>query len=179
MKVFGHNVQTSLPIFVADLSEMQELDQARKAVDELRKAYPTIESNVKSVYTSPFDSHTKNENLLPLSRLVCKAASFLTENAMGQRLEFEIMNCWVSVYERGDHTISHNHWPSLFSVVVYLEADDNSSPLVFENQIPIKVQKNQMVMFPGWILHNVPKTESSRIIVAYNLTAVFDIKKTY
>lgn len=173
MKFFGNNVKSELPIFAVDFQNRPELDTARLAVIEIQKTTPGIESNVKSVYTSPYDSHLRNDNLVPLSKLVCQSAAFVTENALGQKLDFDIINCWVSIYQKGDFTINHNHWPSLFSAVVYLEASEKSAPLIFENEISVPAIRNNMILFPGWIKHSVPPTEEERVIVAYNLTAIF------
>ena len=66
------SVETSLPIFWTDLSHLTEqLTLARQAIDELRETNPeTVESNVKSVYMSPWKSHRINDKLLPISEIV-------------------------------------------------------------------------------------------------------------
>ena len=71
-----------MPIFWADLSDKPEqLLMARQAIDELRVSHPdSVQSNVKSVYMSPWKSHQLNAKLVP----ICQ--SWLTQ-AMEQAMQ--------------------------------------------------------------------------------------------
>ena len=61
-------VETTMPIFWADLSHLPEhLLMARQAIDELRVSHPdSVQSNVRSVYMSPCKSHQLNAKLVPI-----------------------------------------------------------------------------------------------------------------
>jgi hypothetical protein len=175
MNIKGHKISVEVPYFTIDLSgHSYELDMARKAVNELRATEPGIDSNVKSVYASPYDSHKRNDKLQPLCRLVTKICGFVTENALGQKLDFSVVNCWTAVYEKNDFTVMHTHWPVLFSAVIYLESDEDSSPLILGNQINVPATKDTMVIFPGWLEHEVCETPTQRVVIAMNLATVFD-----
>jgi len=174
MNIQGHKISVSLPYFTIDLSKYQkELDLAREAIYELQKNHRHTESNLKNFYTSPYDSHLKSDKLHPLCTLVIKLAGFITENALGQKLDFTILNCWGSIYNPGDYAVIHNHWPSFFSGVVYLDADEQSSPLILDNQLCVKAKKSHMTLFPGWVDHEVPPTKSQRVIIAFNFHTDF------
>jgi hypothetical protein len=175
MNIKGHKISVEVPYFTIDLSEYEhELNLARAAVEELQATEPSIDSNVKSIYTSPYDSHKRNDKLLPLCQLVTKICGFVTKNALGRKIEFSIVNCWTSIYEPGDFTNPHTHWPSLFGVVIYLESDEDSSPLILENQMNVPATKNSMVILPGWVEHEVCETPTKRVVIAMNLAVLFD-----
>jgi hypothetical protein len=179
MNIKGHKISVEVPYFTIDLSEYNyELDMARKAVEELQVNEPGIESNVKSIYVSPYNSHMRNDKLHPLCRLVTKICEFITENALGQKLEFSVTNCWAAIYEKDDFTVMHTHWPVLFSAVIYLESDEDSSPLILGDQINVPATKNTMVIFPGWLEHEVCETATPRVVVAMNLSVAFDKTNT-
>jgi len=72
-------------------------------------------------------------------------------------------------YEAGDHAVSHNHFPADFSVVIYLDVSDDSSPITFENDLTITPKSGMMIIFPGMINHEVPQTNAKRIVLAMNL----------
>jgi hypothetical protein len=176
MNVQGHKISTQLPYFTIDLSRYQfELDLAREAIYDLQKCFPHTESNVKNYYTSPYDSHLQSTKLDPLCNLVLKLSSFITENALQQKLDFKIVNCWGSIYHPGDFTVLHNHWPCFFSAVVYLDADADSAPLILDNQLCVLAERSKMVLFPGWLDHEVPPTKTQRTVIAFNLTVDFPI----
>lgn len=179
MNIQGHKISSQLPYFTVDISKYQlELDTARDAIFELQQSHPHTESNVKNYYTSPYDSHLKTRKLEPLNQLVLRLASFICQNALGQKLDFKIVNCWGSIYMPGDYAVIHNHWPVFFSSIVYLDADDQSSPLILDNQICVSPKKSHLVLFPGWLDHEVPPTQSQRNIIAYNLTVDFQFNLT-
>lgn len=54
--------------------------------------------------------------------------------------------------------------------MIYLDIDENGAPLVFEGNTEIKPNKNDIVIFPGWVTHEVPRTKGRRLVVAMNLT---------
>jgi hypothetical protein len=72
-------------------------------------------------------------------------------------------------YGPGDHTIKHCHYPADFSVVIYLEVSEDSAPILFEESLTIIPKSGMMIIFPGMLHHEVPKTNAKRIVVAMNL----------
>lgn len=170
------SVETTLPIFWVDLGSFQnELRLAREAINELRVSHPdNTPSNVNSVYMSPWKSHRLNPKLLPLCDLVvgfAKRASLEHLNTNLERLNWglQVTDCWGAVYEEADHTIAHSHFPSDFSGVVYLEADEDCAPIIFSNRLLVRPQPNMLIMFPGLLVHSVPENHGKRMIVAMNL----------
>lgn len=90
-------------------------------------------------------------------------------------IELVTYDCWGAIYRKGDYTIMHNHWPHLWSFVYYVKSEKKSSPLIFDNAPQgshyIWPKTNDMVIFPAWLNHSVPKHNSSqeRIVISGNL----------
>jgi hypothetical protein len=169
-------VAAELPIFMCDLTPVKPiLDQAKEALYELQITHPqSTDSNVKAHYMSPWHSHTLNDKFKPLTdsalniaRVVSK--THLSANLEALNMDLVVTDCWGAIYNRADYTQKHNHFPSEFSCVVYLEVDESSAPIIFCGKLAIKPKPNMLIMFPGIMTHEVPKTESRRIVIAMNL----------
>jgi hypothetical protein len=166
-----------LPIFNIDLTPIKDtiLKTAMEAIDEMRITHPeSTKSNIQSVYMSPYKSHLENPKFGPLCDFVVDTATKLYNelyqcNIESVNLKLHVTDCWGAIYETTDHTIRHNHYPADYSCCVYLHADDNCAPIIFESKYSVQPRSNSMLIFPGFIFHEVPKTEGKRIIVAMNL----------
>jgi hypothetical protein len=176
-------VTTELPVFICDLSGIQpQLDLARQAIDELKITHPqSPESNVKATYMSPWHSHLINPKLLPLTQSIVTIAreaskNTLSANLAALNLDLVVTDCWGIIYEQSSYTQLHNHFPSEFSCSIYLEAHEDSAPIIFSRKLHIKPKPNMLVMFPGILVHEVPATSGRRVVVAMNLNkrALFD-----
>ena len=81
-------------------------------------------------------------------------------------------DCWGAIYTKGNYTKSHEHWPQIWSWVYNIECCENCAPLIFEDaSYQIAPIKGNMVLFPGWIRHQVSEQQCDheRIILAGNL----------
>jgi len=176
------NVSAELPVIICDLSPIQaQLDLARQAIEELRITHPqSPESNVKATYMSPWRSHHLNPKLLPLTESVRAighvVSSQLSAHLEALNMELVVTDCWGIIYEQSSYTQKHNHFPSEFSCSIYLEAHEDSAPIIFADKFHVKPKPNMLVMFPGILVHEVPATSARRVVVAMNLQkrAVFD-----
>ena len=150
------------------------LQLARQAVDELREKYPdSTPSNVKAVYMSSWKSHLLTDKLAPLIQLVAAKIKeamkdHLSVDFVALNYELAVADCWCAVYDKSDYTIPHAHNPSDHSAVVYLEMDENSAPIIFNNALVVNPASGTLLFFPGSLLHHVPATEGHRIVVVIN-----------
>lgn len=116
------------------------------------------------------------------------------ELLFGERLDWAIKEIWVNVLETGGHQALHNHANSFISGVIYLTEHHPRTGTVFHKQLggsdysfvnqnrgvkngPFNASKWQsppmkpgdMVLFPSYLLHEVPKNEGGRrITMAFN-----------
>ena len=77
---------------------------------------------------------------------------------------------WGALYGKNDHATSHNHEPSYFSFVYYVNVPKNSSPLIFVNSgYKVKTYTGKLVIFDSKLYHKVPKNKSeNRSLIAGN-----------
>jgi hypothetical protein len=99
----------------------------------------------------------------------------LCDNKGSESVGFRISSMWGAIYQSGDWADYHTHGPSRTSWVYYLQADpQHGSPLVFDNTgYEIMPTTGQLIMFPSWLGHSVPKfipgNDSERIVLAGNV----------
>jgi hypothetical protein len=170
------NAPTKIPVFWFSLHEfVDELTQARLALEEVRATHPqSTPSNVKAIYMSPWKSHLLNEKFHPLCELTESigkqiSSEHLKANLDALNLTLKLTDCWGVIYDNSDHTIPHMHYPADLSAIVYLEADENSAPIRFGDELELRPKPGLMVIFPGILMHEVPANYSKRVVIAMNL----------
>ena len=85
--------------------------------------------------------------------------------------DFEIDNSWLAVYDKGEYTKCHAHYPFSFSFVYFVKSPKGSSPLVLSTSGKrMKPEEGKVVIFPSSLQHHVPKNRcDGRMILAGNL----------
>lgn len=89
--------------------------------------------------------------------------------------DLEIKESWGLIYKKNDFANSHTHFPYLFSFVYFLDTNFDHPPLVFDKIFPeliqIKSGEGNLVIFPSYVHHFVPKNDSNseRITISGNL----------
>jgi hypothetical protein len=150
--------------FFLDLSPFpNELQLAREGVDDLRQSpCENVKLNVGAQFMSPWDSPKRTEKFYPLLSIVlhniyntCK----LHFRSDLQALNFKLraLQCWGAVYEEGDETTFHNHFPCDFSSIVYLHMDQEAAPIVLENQVEVHLKTGSLLFFYGHFYKHVTK----------------------
>lgn len=169
-------IPARMPVFACDLTPIAaQLALARQAIDELRLSHPqSPSSNVRATYMSPWKSHDLNPKLLPICDSAVTIArevtrSYLSADIAACNIDFLVTDCWGIIYEQEDYTAPHNHFPADFGCAIYLEADEDCAPIVFEQDFRFQPRAGAMVMFPGILTHEVPRNTSRRVVLAMNL----------
>ncbi len=170
-KIEFKTVSKELPIFSTNISNHPEvLRLAAEAIYELRQKSPdSIKSNVMANYVSNWSSHLETPKLQPLCNLVLSFCNEISKNYYKNDVQFKVFNCWGAIYEGGDYTKKHHHFPSTFAAVIYIDVDENSAPIVFEDQLTVVPASGSLVVFSSLLEHEVPKTNSKRIVIAMNI----------
>ena len=77
---------------------------------------------------------------------------------------------WGVLYKEGDYITEHQHSPSLFSFVYYVNAPKGSSPLVFvTSRRKIKAEAGKVVIFESRLIHKVPPNKcKNRCVISGN-----------
>lgn len=164
-------VQKQLPIFATNISQFKdELRLASEAILEEKEKNPVpMESNVKAQYVSDYNSHLVNPKFQPLINLVLSLSEEVSKKYFNVDLKFKCFNCWGMIYNEGDFTKNHSHFPSTFAAVIYIDLEENSSPLLIEDELSVVPTKGSLILFPALLKHEVPKTQGKRMVVAMNI----------
>ena len=164
-------ISKDLPIFSTNISDYKDvMSLAAEAIFEERKKNPnSMESNVKAFYVSDYSSHLKNPKFQPLIDLVLSFCSEVSKTYFKVDLKYKCYNCWGMLYEDGDHTVKHNHFPSTFAAVVYLEIEKDAAPIVFEEELTVVPTSGSLIVFPALLEHHVPKTSGRRMAISMNI----------
>ena len=155
-------------------------------------------SNVKADMTDWF-MHEKYQEFKQLSICVEAELKRVTGGAKNRETQKELpyvtTECWGAVYRKGEKTIPHTHWGSLWSWCYYLKVPDDAPPFQFNNvyreskgdkvnldyinnltgkSFDIYPQVDDLLFFPSHMRHGVPKSKSNeeRIMIAGNVTII-------
>ena len=86
-----------------------------------------------------------------------------------EKLNFKSHNAWIAEYDENDYTQIHSHFPADFSCVYYIDVEEDSSPMIIEGRMVVKPENGLLVIFPGILDHEVPKTKGKRVVLALNV----------
>ena len=127
-------------------------------------------TNLKCDMTS-WNFHKKYEDIGIL-------ANVITEIINDQdHFQWILDDCWGAVYRKGNAANMHSHYPYGKSFIYYVKAQEDSSPIVFDNTYyrdkvhKISPKTGMLVVFPSDCEHSVPASTSDdeRIIISGNL----------
>ena len=141
-------------------------------------------------YRTRWDMHTEYESFWNLGKIAIEIAKM---NALAGRskpdgtpdpIPYGITESWGLIYNKGNFTSTHSHWPSTWGFVYTVQACENCSPLIFDQSdlmgqpVEIFPKTGQMLLFPAWLNHSVPmqQCEHERIKIAGNLDTAWDFK---
>ena len=159
-------IQTETEIGIYTLDDHQKINKELKnIISEFRKKYPESDNSNVKAWHSHFDTHKKEPkfNML-IDRIMDASRDFIEIKCTLYPLNF-----WVMEYEKGNHTLKHNHWPATLSGVYYIDVEENSSPIIFEDNYAVKPENGMLLLFPSIVNHEVPPSNGKRIVASINL----------
>lgn len=184
-----------MPIFQVSVEQHAATKEAILAEIMLLKADPrcTLVGGAQTVYSDyklGNDKHTFKYRDMVLESVRQHIEDFARSvGAQG----IELGQIWFQRYETRSFHDQHNHWPSLYSVVYYLEFNPiEHKPTIFLNPCRLEIEhyrsrniempnsyqpvakEGDMVIFPGFMDHFAPINESTkpRTIVSFNFDLV-------
>ena len=107
-----------------------------------------------------------------LSSILIKLIKGLGAHKKCKNVKFEIVDMWGCKYKSNEETLTHDHWPSVWSLAYYLYPPKNCSELIFtEFNHVVKPEHGMLVIFPGYYKHQVNKKpfEGYRYVVSANV----------
>lgn len=119
----------------------------------------------------------------------------LIGHSINNNLRLNPGSAWININEKGNQNVSHNHssYSSTLSSVIYIQVDENTGRIYFEDNfspmvyyphmLPAKRKlfltkeyfiptTGMMLTFPAWIPHGVEPSRSdlTRISIAFNIS---------
>jgi len=169
-------VKSNLTIDKAYLSECISI--IKDIGDEMNKS-----SNLKCDMTS-YDSLVEHESFQKIRDIILdRVSEYHLFSGVPKEL-FHISSMWGAYYDIGEEAVEHQHLPNLLSFCLYLNVDENSSPIIFrdvDDEYVIQPDIGDIVIFPSWLLHSVPKhnEKTNRVVISGNLEILFETQMGY
>ena len=159
-------IQTETEIGIYTLDDHQKINKELKnIISEFRKKYPESDNSNVKAWHSHFDTHIKE----PKFNILIDRVMDASKDFINIKCNLYMLNFWVMEYEKGNHAVKHNHWPATLSGVYYIDVEENSSPIIFENNFVIKPKNGMLLLFPSIVNHEVPPSKGKRIVASINL----------
>jgi len=171
MKLNLARVNVKQPVFSRIIPDHNVLNQSLKLmIEDYRASNPKSNTtNVKAWHTH-YMLHRSEPKFLPFIDMVYGYIKSLCREHyyVGENIDFACSNFWAMMYEEGDYTLPHIHFPANFSAVYYIDVEPDASPIVFGNSVRVQPENGMLLIFPGDVLHSVPETKGKRTLVSMN-----------
>ena len=128
----------------------------------------SYKTNVQAEMTS-YD--TESEHISTMQDWIYQLIGGGFSTTEGATFDYQFTNAWFAVYNNGDYTKSHIHFPAILSWVYMVNCPEGSSPLVFDTSGDyVEAKDHTMIIFPASMRHSVPENKcSNRIVLAGNI----------
>lgn len=174
-KTYNVQVNRTASVNVFDLRHEIDADLISKNVLEFKEQFPESNSSNVIGWHSGYFSHKQSNSFDTLISIVEEKTRSVVND---DDFNISVVQAWAIVYEKNNAAVKHNHSDTLYSAVYYASAKPNSSPIKFEGGLTIMPESGMLLIFPGWLFHEVPamRFDHQRIAVAFNLNCTL---KTY
>jgi hypothetical protein len=136
------------------------------------------ESTAAKCYMTRWDMDKNYNSFKKLGELVIALAKTIplanatNEGGDPRQYDYKVADSWGLIYNKGQYTKPHQHWPHAWSFTYCVKGCEKCSPLVFpDSSLSIVPQESQLILWPAWLYHSVPVQECShdRIMAVGNL----------
>ena len=142
--------------------------------DQIFQVLKTLDSEPYGAITSGLSSYSNNSNIIKYLNLEKKVQSKLDEYTSKIQIRpVSISNSWFNIQDIGGILKTHNHANSVLSIALYINVDNDSSYLYFDNPNPhvyanwlntgdteynyqyyfFRPKNGEMYVFPSWLRH--------------------------
>ena len=171
-------------LFIKDnYTTPDRIDTMRREVMDLYKEKPNWQS-------SP--NLDKNEVFKDFNKDISKSSFEILDKLDYKADEIEITDMWANVLKQHETHQPHTHSNNFLSGVFYLDADETTPGITFQDPRPganvilprkkfdhmnnanllnYKAKTNRIIIFPSWLVHWVPTNKSTkdRISISWNI----------
>lgn len=159
--------------------------------DPHKKNYVSNTDGYTSFYKGSLLNNQKFKEII--SYLNEKIIKILEEKEKISNFDLDWMDCWYTIYYKGNNVEEHFHPNSIISGVFYLKCPENCGNIIFFdtnyhyknfclNTSPLKTftypksfslkpEEGMLVLFPSWLTHKteINMSDDERVIIAFNI----------
>lgn len=182
----------SVPLFHLKLKDWEKKKSELMSIYEKRKSDKNVfkrqngKQNIYDVETDYHHNHDTGENYdEEITNILRDELEILSDTF---QCSVEVCTTWFEKASKGKQHSTHNHGPTGFSAVCFVEFDpEYHTPTVFLNPnltdqnvlnfIPPGVSEGSLIFFPSYVLHYTePNTsEKDRLILSFNTIVEYDM----
>ena len=170
----------NVPIFtnILDL-EYEDTQKYKNRIyeigDQMKK-----KTNVKADMSN-YNLHRTDESFHPLLKKIIDTIKkdfpidLLVNLDVNKKEDYHyiVQNFWSAIYKGREFTVRHNHIGAYIGFCYYLQVDEFSSSITFDDiNLQIQPENNMLVVFPAYLNHSVVEQKEDgedRIILAGNI----------
>ena len=107
-----------------------------------------------------------------LANIVLNLSKEISIIKYNKSIEPVLVDIWGMKYKSEDFALLHDHWPSLWSFVYYVNSPEGAPGLFFpEIEKEIKIEPGFLIFFEGHVKHSVKSTKFKdfRYVVSGNI----------
>ena len=168
----GFITEQKIPFWYVMYPDIQQNKQFKESILKIREENPQNHDLMKqnTGWHSSYRLHLETPYFKDLCNFTTGACSFISESHYGHTPPepYMVYNMWAMMYEKGNRTAEHDHFPSVFAAVYFVDCEEGSAPLKFYGK-SIVPKNGALVIFPGIVRHEVLPTETNRIVLSMNL----------
>ena len=163
-------IKGKYPVFTISLNHSpEEIRSIKERIIKYRKENSeSNKSNVKA-WHSHYRTHELTRCFDYINQRIIRECDIIVNKFNNTEDKLLLHDMWVSIYEKGDCTVLHNHYPGDYSCCYYVDIEENSSPIKFPPKLEIHPKNDMLVVFPANLYHEVLPTNGRRIMIAMNL----------
>jgi uncharacterized protein (TIGR02466 family) len=198
MKVYHNFIFPSLLTEVECVEYEGIKDELINEIYQYQSQTDTVNYSNRGGWQSPsyFFNHVNSSNQNPLFDKIRDYIFPHLNNGIPYQWNFELINMWININQKGNYNVCHCHPSSLLSGVFWIKIPENSGNLEFINPnnyqeglltdtlpndvatkhnffntLIVSPREGSLIIFPSHIFHNVTenKCDEDRISIAFNL----------
>ena len=165
-----------LPIFSYSFPQVI----TKKTCKEYRKSFPQSNTSNVQAWHSGYNTHKTTDVFDPLIDVTVDACNNISREWFNTPIVnpffYSMDNLWLTMYDKGDYTKLHAHFPATFSACYYVDVQDKCSPITFgdhivphKNALHIQPENGMLLVWIGMIPHKVAQTNSKRTCICMNV----------
>lgn len=145
--------------------------QSHKLIVANKNSYgKDIETTLDFISTSI--AHLINPEIKKVANYVESKCKEISNEFYSLDIGYNTRNCSILFYKKGNKISKHFHFPYAFVCAIYIQVEENCSPIILGDNYKVQPRNGLGLIFPGHLMHSVSETISDRIMMTMDLEAI-------